>query len=434
MPQTTSKTGRAFKLFGLATRLGTAELSKNLRNSLMGSQAQLNTDQTRIAQAKEIVEQLSQLKGAAMKAGQLLSIDAGDYFPPEAMTILSQLQANAQPMPFRDVLSVLNSDLGADRVRDFVDLEQVPRASASIGQVHRAQLNGRTVAIKVQYPGVAESIDSDLAILRRVASSFLKMTGRQIEIDSVFQEFRRVLEQEADYTAEVQLLAEYRERIGDHPDYQVPEAFPSHSGRRVLTLEWKDGNHVDTWLKSRPSLDRRERMSERMLRLFLKEFFEWGLVQTDPNFANFLIAPDDRLVLLDFGATLRYQRSFIDEYTKFLRVIQGGSDQKIVEAAIEFGLIDRREPELAKSLFVELMKVSSEPFQKERQPFQFEDADYAKRTREAGTRFANSLKYSPPPHQILFLHRKLGGLFNFVRKMDVRLDLSGFMPWSINSR
>lgn len=424
---------RSLKLFSLAAKIGTSEIAQSLKTKFSKASEEVTADKmnARLDQAKWIAENLAQMKGAAMKAGQLLSIDSGDYFPPEAMAILSKLQATAEPIDFDIIREVLVEDIGEKKLGEFDNLSIIPDAAASIGQVHRAQLHGRAIAIKVQYPGIAESIDSDLKILKRLAKTMAGVSGREMDLNPLFSEFQRVLEQEADYAAETGLMKEYRSYIDKlDPEvrsrYRVPEAIESHSGRRVLTMSWEEGTGIDLWLKSRPSLERREKVAHALLDLFCREFFDWGLVQTDPNFANFLIAPDDALVLLDFGATLRYEDDFRIRYRSFLGAMGSLDPAKIIHEGEVFGLISERESAETKSLFSELLMNSVEPFFASRQPFQFDDADYAKRTREIGTKFARALKYSPPPQRILFLHRKLGGIFNFVKKLDVRLDLTPY--------
>lgn len=429
-------TSRSLKLFGLAAKVGTSEMAQSIKSKFSKASDRLTADKmsARLDQAKWIADNLSQMKGAAMKVGQLLSIDAGDHFPPEAMAILAKLQSSAEPMDFDLIRKVLVEDIGERKIGDFEDLSIVADAAASIGQVHRARLNDRSVAIKIQYPGIAESIESDLKILKGLANSLLGFSGREMDLTELFGEFQRVLEQEADYRVELTLMKAYRENLmrtfpiekGQSALYRVPEPVEAYSGRRVLTMTWEDGVGIDTWLKSQPSLVRRERVANALLDLFCYEFFEWGLVQTDPNFANFLIAPDDALVLLDFGAALTYDETFRLRYRNFLGAMGSLDSAHIIREGEAFGLISDRESDETKKLFSELLINSVEPFFASKQPFQFDDSDYAKRTREAGQRFGRSLKYSPPPQRILFLHRKLGGIFNFVRKLDVRLDLTPY--------
>lgn len=420
---------RSLNLLSLASKIGRSEVAQSLKSRF--SSEPVDSINARIEQAQWIADHLSELKGAAMKAGQLLSIDAGDYFPPEAMAILAKLQASAEPVDFSVVQQVLIEEIGVEKLSQFEDLDSEAAAAASIGQVHRASLDGREVAIKIQYPGIAESIDSDLKILKTLAGSFASMTGRAMDLSPLFSELKRVLEQEADYRIEKQLMQEYWAALQDQPRFRVPEAIDSHSNRRVLTMTWERGATIDSWLRSRPSPERRERIARAMLDLFCLEFYSWGLVQTDPNFANFLIGTDEKnndiLALLDFGSTLRYDEEFRRRYKQVLRSVEAavttGNRDLIVQEGVAFGLLDPRESQEAKAGFADLLLVSAEPFHPGRQPFRFEDDDYAKRTRDTGARFARQLKYSPPPHSLLFLHRKLGGIFNFVKKLDVTIDL-----------
>ncbi len=424
---------RSIQLLGLAAKVGREELAQSVKEKLSKGIDEIASGRlkTRIEQAKMIAENLSQLKGAAMKAGQLLSLDASDYFPPEAIEILSKLQGKADPVEWSILLEVLKAELGEEKLSEFESLSTTAAASASIGQVHRGVLRGQAVAVKIQYPGIADSIDSDLRILRSMAQSFVSMTGRRMDLAELFEELKVVLLQEADYDLERSNMRAFGELISTIPDFIVPKPIDSHSSRRVLTMTWENGINITDWIRSGPKRDDREKIARMILDLYCKEFFEWGFVQTDPNYANFLIQEDPatrapKLVLLDFGAALRYPPEFRQSYVSLLRSLASLDRQKIVRSFTEFGLIDERESEEAKENFVDLLQLSLEPFHPSRQPFRFRDDDYAKRSREVGQRFTQSLKYSPPPRKILFLHRKLGGIFQLLKKMDVQIDV---MPY-----
>ena len=417
---------RALKLFGMASKLASHELAQSARDTLFRAVDDVTSGRARmrIEQARAIAESLGQLKGAAMKAGQLLSLDAGDFFPPEAVEILSKLQAQADPVPFETLASVLLEDLGAKRVERLAMLDPVAAASASIGQVHTAYVDGRKVAVKIQYPGVADSIDSDLAILRKLAGAFVAMSGRRMDLAPLFDEFRVVLEAESDYARERDCLKEYRALLADRPEFAVPEPIDDLCAKRVLTMSWEEGLSVIDWIKAKPPAELRTEFARRILDLYCDEFFEWGFVQTDPNFGNYLVREEPfQIVLLDFGATLRYPAEFRRTYVEVVRAFATGDRDETFRRATEFGLLDPREGREAQELFFQLMTNSLEPFQSARQPFAFQDPNYNARTREITMRFGASLKYSPPPRQIIFLHRKLGGLFALLKRLDVRLDL-----------
>lgn len=424
-----SITGRSMKLLGLAAKVGRTELAQNLKEKLGNGVDEITSGRlkTRIEQARLITEHLSQLKGAAMKAGQLLSLDASEYFPPEAVEILSQLQGSATPVDWSTLRDVIVSDLGEEKLAKFAALDTAPAASASIGQVHRGKVEGKDVAVKIQYPGVADSIDSDLSILKTLAQSLLAVTGRRVELDELFEELKGVLHQEADYEVERKHMEEYRALLSSDSRFVVPEPIDAYSSKRVLTMTWQSGLTLADWLKTSPPSNEREEIARRLLDLYCKEFFEWGFVQTDPNYGNFLIQPNPlKLVVLDFGATLRYDEEFRSSYRRLLKTMSSLDRNKIVEAFIEFGLISERESDDAKSKLADMILLSLEPFHPEKQPFRFKDDDYARRSREAQRAFTQSLKYSPPPKKILFLHRKLGGVFLFLKRLDVQIDVTPY--------
>lgn len=421
--------GRSLKLLGLAASLGRKELAQKMKEQFAKGVDEVTSGRlkNRLEQAKLLTEQLSQLKGAAMKAGQLLSLDAADYFPPEAVEILSKLQGKAEPVPWDELRSVLVDDLGEKKIADFETLSIEPSASASIGQVHRGKLDGRDVAVKIQYPGVAESVDSDLKILKTVGQSLLTLSGRKIDLDELFAELATVLKQEADYTLELANMKEYGTYLAGDQDFAVPAPIESHSTKRVLTMSWEPGQTLNEWLKTRPSKADRQLIGKRLLDLYTREFWDWGFVQTDPNYGNFLIRPNPlKLVVLDFGATLRYPIEFRREYRQLLLAMGTGDAKRIVDVSIAQSLIDPRESDESKRKLADMMLLSLEPFAPENQPFEFKDEDYARRTRESIREFTQGLKYSAPPRKVIFLHRKLGGVFAFLKKLDVELDMAPY--------
>jgi len=416
---------RSKELLALAAGVAKHELGRSVKAKLTSSAEKLASSElaTRIAQAELLAGSLGRMKGAFMKAGQLLSIDASDFLPPEAQKILASLQSQAEPVPFETLREVLVEDLGEAKLTAFEQLDPTPAASASIGQVHRATVHGLPVALKIQYPHVADSIDSDLELVRKLAQGGIGMSGRKIDLGDTFEELKRVLHDEANYTRERFYLERFGELLADDPRFVVPQSFPELSSGRVLTMTWEDGVGLGEWVRSEPPLADRIWLAEALLDLYCKELFDWGTVQTDPNFGNFLVRAEAReIVLLDFGATVVYDETFRRDYVALLRVLAAGDGPGLIAAGIEQGLIDGRESEAALASFVEMLKVALEPFESEG-PFDFGTAEYAARSREVVRRFTEQLRYSSPPRKLLFLHRKLGGLFQLLKRLDVSLDL-----------
>lgn len=417
------KTGwfaRSGKLFNMAAQLASSEMRGRVKGTVGRSLEGLDV-LTRVEQARIMVEHLGQLKGAVMKAGQLLSIDASDLLPPEALDVLSKLQSEAQPVAFSVMERVLIEDLGDRRAE--LDLDPRPAASASIGQVHRGRHANQDVAVKIQYPGIRESIDSDIGALERVASSFLAVSRRRIDMQDTFRELRSILHLEADYEREAANLERYRLAIAGDDRFVVPAPHPEMCGPRVLTMDWARGLPLHAWIKTQPLGVEREAFARAVLDLYCLEFFEWGFVQTDPNHGNYLVTDDRRIVLLDLGAALEYDDDFRRRYVELLRVIGSQDDDRIVDAGIAMDLIDARESPETKLAFATLLRSAVEPFLPSRQPFRFRDEDYAQRARTVARDFTTGLRFSPPPRKLLFLHRKLGGLFQLLKRLDVTLDL-----------
>jgi aarF domain-containing kinase len=421
---------RSFELARLATKLGWTELkSKDPRS--------------RIAQAKLITESLSQLKGAAMKAGQLLSLEIDDYFPPEAIEILSVLQKQATAHPTEEMQQILKVELGPERYQKIKDFSNQPVACASIGQVHRAVIEGQSVALKIQYPQVAGSVDSDLKILRKFAETLCFIFGRSIDLKPLFKEFREVLTQELDYVREREFLTRYKTKLAEinaTSDFQYfsPSPLSDYSTSKVLTMSWEDGVDLRTWIRDYKDPASREEIGNAVLNLYCHEFFQWGLVQTDPNFANFLVRQKSRgqrsLVLLDFGATKEYDKEFISNYTNLLRLVDRKDHKGLVEKAIQFGFLDVRESQTTRDLFIELMETAAEPFRISPKKFNFSDKDYAKKTQDVVRRFGTSVKFTPPPYKIIFLHRKLGGIFSLLKHLEVELDAGPYWHQMLNTK
>ncbi|MEM9691255.1 MAG: AarF/ABC1/UbiB kinase family protein [Myxococcota bacterium] len=428
------KTGifsRSSRLVSMAARVAGQEMKHKVRQRVTDSVEKITQSEhaTRIAQAKVLADNLSQLKGAAMKAGQLLSMDAGDWIPEEAAEILAKLQGRAEPVDFDLLRKVLEEDIGDEAIARLDNLNPEAAASASIGQVHRATVDGRPVAVKIQYPGIADSIDSDLAVLEKVAASFVTVSRSKVDLSGLFEEMNVILHLEADYEQEAKNLERYRKLLAVDDRFTTPRTFPDLCGRRVLTMTWEEGMSLTDWVSSAPPRDVRQGFAHAVLDLYCLEFFAWGFVQTDPNYANFMIrhadgGPSiDKIVLLDFGATLRYPRPFREQYVELLRTVATQDPQKIIAAGVDFELMDPRESTEAMHNFADMMTCAMEPFEPRMQPFVFRDPSYDERAREVGVRFTRSLKYSPPPRSIIFLHRKLGGIFQLLRKLDVSLDL-----------
>jgi aarF domain-containing kinase len=284
--------------------------------------------------------------------------------------------------------------------------------------------------LKVQFPGVAETIDSDLAILERALRGFLAVARKEIDVAPLIEELAELLRQEVDYELEATNLVRYAEGLrhcGGDQDYVLPVPVAGYVTKKVLGMSFEEGVRIPDWLRTRPSQEERDRVGRQILDLYHAEFFDMGLVQTDPNFSNFLLRPKEgRLVLLDFGAVKSYSDDFRRDYRSLLKVMRHGSDRELLDCALAMDLVHPEESAECLECFVRMLRMSIEPFNPSRQPFVFADADYSKEVRVATLAFTSKVRLSPPPRKILFLHRKLGGVFSLLKSVEARLDLTPY--------
>ncbi len=237
---------RLAKLGGLASGIAGGMLAEGVRQFAQGRRPSVGDLLLTLANARRVADQLAQLRGAAMKVGQLLSMDAGDLLPPELGEILARLRSDAHPMPMSQLVVVLNTHWGEGWDRHFERFSFTPMAAASIGQVHAARTkDGRHLAIKVQYPGVRQSIDSDVdnvATLLRVSG----LLPKSLDIKPLLDEAKKQLHDEADYRREGACMMQFSSLLADADEFMVPEMHDDLTTENILAMTRLDGLAVET--------------------------------------------------------------------------------------------------------------------------------------------------------------------------------------------
>ena len=381
---------------------------------------------TRIKQTQELVSTIGQLKGAAMKAAQLLSIEFSEMLPPEVVAVLRQLHDDSSFMPFDQVRYILGRQLGAEKLSRLEQLTPEPIAAASIGQVHRALLDGRPVAVKIQYPGVGKSIDADLNVLKRMVLLILQIQGKKVDFEPFFKAVVASLKREADYRIEANSMEQYKALLVN-PAYRVPEVIREFSSEQVLTLSFESGIRISDWLKSKPDPEQTRHFARLVLGLVIEEMLINGLVQTDPNFGNFLYLPNEGvLVLLDFGATHSYSLQQRRDLLRIIKLVMAKRHTDAVKACQDLGLVHPAESEESVGLLVECMDLLAQLMHPEYQPFQYRNDAWLKEVRTSATRAGQSFAHTPPPTDLAFLGRKLGGMFHMLKDFEAVVDMTEF--------
>jgi predicted unusual protein kinase regulating ubiquinone biosynthesis (AarF/ABC1/UbiB family) len=422
-------TGRIERLarFGfLAGELAVGGLYEGARRALGAGAAAAETASAVLSpgNAQRLARRLSQMRGAAMKLGQLLSLESEDILPPEFAEALASLRASADTMPTSQLRRVLGREYGKGWRERFESFDEEPIAAASIGQVHAARAkDGRELALKVQYPGVARSIDSDVenvAALLRIA----RILPVEVDVSGIVAEAKRQLRQEADYRIEADSLRRYRGLVADDPGLWVPGVHDDLTTRHVLAMDFARGRPIEDLRGRGFSQKQRDAAAEALQRLMFRELFEFRFVQTDPNFANYLVEEGTgRVLLLDFGATREYTLAFTAHYADLCGAIMAGDRAGVVEAAVAIGYLRRDDPEARVEAAVDLMFLVCEPF-RHRGRYDFSHTRLVARARDAGfdLAFRKGFLRTPPPETV-FLHRKLVGTFLLCARIRARVDV-----------
>lgn len=418
----TGRIARFGKLGSLATRVAGNMLATGVSQLAKGERPAIKDLLLTPANAARIADQLANMRGAAMKVGQLISMDAGDMLPPELSDILARLRSDADPMPKEQLNQVLSDALGEKWADAFLYFSYAPIAAASIGQVHKAILpNGDMLAIKVQYPGVKESIDSDVDNV----ATLLSMTGllpKGVDFSPLLEEAKRQLHGEADYLAEADMLKRYQDWVGDDPRFEIPHVYDDFTRDNVLTMEFMKSEPIESVIEA--PQEQRNHVASAMFELFFRETFEYHLIQTDPNFANFRYNPDNqKIVLLDFGATRDYDPDFVKKYQALMCGVLTKDREQVRQAMLSIGLMsDTLSPEL-QDFIVDMCFDACEPLS-ENSDYDFGTTDLGKRLQQKGMSLSNNDAFwHVPPADSVFLHRKLGGVFLLACKLRASINL-----------
>lgn len=357
---------------------------------------------------KRMTDRLSHLRGAAMKMGQMISMDAGDFLPPELSEILARLRDQANFMPTKQLDSVLKAEWGNDWRRQFKWFNPRPIAAASIGQVHKAMTrDGEELAIKVQYPGIAKSIDSDVDNVM----TLLKVAGfapPELEIDKLLAVAKKQLHEEADYRREGEQMELYRRTLEGEEGFVVPRLHEGLTRGSILAMSFEDGVSIERLDEEAP--ERRDEVMTRLMKLVARELFDFGIMQTDPNFANYRFRRDTgEIVLLDFGACRPVDPTVANGYRNMLKAGLAGDRDEVIKATIESGfmmpIVYEKHPErVGRMVDIVIGEM------REDKPFDFGDRAFVPLLRDEGWEIAQDKDtWAFPPIETLFVQRKVSG-------------------------
>jgi predicted unusual protein kinase regulating ubiquinone biosynthesis (AarF/ABC1/UbiB family) len=385
-------------------------------------------------EAQRFSAELGRLKGTYTKIGQMLALLGEHFLPVEMTEALHKLESQTIPLDWSDIEPVLQQRLG-DRY-SLLEIDQTALAAASMAQVHRAVIkaSGEQLCLKILYPGVQDTIDSDFnTVIRMLKYSRLVKMSR--ELIQWLETIRQQLHKEVDYPLEITMTETMAGLLAEDPRYKVPKVYQQFCSEQLIALEYIDGVNVCSVEVSRLPLKRRNRLAESMLDLFFHEVYQWGLVQTDPNFGNYLITSDserDQIVLLDFGSVMKTPASFNQALGATIQAGQMEDRIGVIEGLIQLGCLTPESSSTARETFADFCLQLLEPLRDLDQlpaamlnqtgEYRWGHSDLLKRVGKSAAKSTVNRDFSLPTQEFAFIARKLTGVFTFIAVLEAEFN------------
>jgi len=404
--------GRLTRIAGMATQVG-ADLAKGRLQKWMGGM-----DAGEEAAARRVLETLGSLKGVALKAGQTLSMFASGL-PPEARAIVGRLFSQAPPVPYEQIARVIQEDLGKSPDEVFAEFSRESFAAASLGQVHAARLHtGEEVAVKVQYPDVAEALESDLKNLE----SITRAMGMVFDTRAYAAEMRSSLTAELDYELERRQLEEFRTLLSAWPDLVVPRAHAEVSSKRVLVLERFHGptlSQLAQGLDAHTS-EQRWHIATQLARAVFGPMVRSGIVHADAHPGNYVVLPDGKFGVLDFGSIKRLSERLATFARASLRAEITGAPTDWLALMRSGGTEIPVEDAKLRPILEQVVNIVHAPLRGE---YDFGSDTTLEQLAALKMKFPIELLKVRPPAESLLVGRALAGVLQNFKALKVRGDI-----------
>jgi predicted unusual protein kinase regulating ubiquinone biosynthesis (AarF/ABC1/UbiB family) len=391
------------------------------------------------SQARLLAKELGNLKGSLMKVGQMLALYGEHFFPEEVVRSLKTLNEQSPTVAWPEIQRILNQRMSAELLSEL-EIDQEPLAAASMGQVHRARIKatGEEICLKVQYPGVDQAIDTDIKALRSILGMFKIIPTQSEGYEQLFQEIRTMLKYELDYERELELTEKARELLKDQSQFIIPRCHARYSSKSILATSFEPGFNLDSpEVQSLPQ-ERKNQLGESFAWLFVHELFHFRLMQTDPHFGNYKVRINesgaDQLILLDWGAGRYFEEDFVTSYRLMLEGALTENREMMLAGGEAVGFLRPEDSEKLRDSFTHICSVATEPWLPPTDPrvpaslvdgkgcYLWSRSDLPTRITQLATRYALSFKMRPPPREVLFLDRKIGGVFIILKILDARFQ------------
>lgn len=422
-----SKIQRASKLMSTGAKVG-VNYVKYFKDKVVATQeiAQKNLDENN---ANDIYNGLKNLKGSALKVAQMLSMDKS-VLPQAYVDKFSLSQFSVPPLSPALVVKTFKNYFGKSPSDIFDEFDSSAVQAASIGQVHQAELNGQKLAIKIQYPGVSESIKSDLAMVKPIAMSMFNIPSKGSE--KYFKEVENKLIEETNYNMEIQQSIEISTLCKDLPNLRFPTYFPAHSSNRIITMSWMHGTHLSDFTKSNISEEARQLVGQTLWDFYMFQVHHLKRVHADPHPGNFLVSEKNELIALDFGCMKEIPEDFYIPYFELTSPKVFGDSELFLQKLKELEMIkptdSALEVKMFTEMFYEMLGLFTKPIREEY--FDFSDHSFFDEMKQLGEKFAKNTDIfkadaSRGSAHFIYMNRTFFGLYNLMfdlKAKNVRIN------------
>jgi len=398
-----------------AVNIGAKKVTQYSKRAFMSKERyQKEVSKTNSAIAELLFDNISLLKGTAVKITQALSLHG--MLPEEITEELSKSYNQIKPINQALVMKVIKNEFQKSHEALFKEFSLKPFASASLGQVHLAKTNkDKKVAVKIQYPSIDKTVKNDLSFIKKVV--YFSDNYR-----SIIEEVEERLYEEIDYEKELHNTQWAYENLNSEL-IRVPKVYKKYSTKHILTTEYIEGMDLYSWLKTNPPMEQKQKIANSIFDVFVKSVFHHKKIQADPNPANYMVTFDNKLVLIDFGCMKSFDDAFIKNYIKIIQTYILNDASDVATIYQEIGLINHKN-DMTNKLFKEEIT----PFNKWAvEPFLSDEYRFTKEYLKKGVEYGEALTKKPftVVKDYIFLDRTIHGLFSLFEQMDVVVDMRG---------